>query len=418
MRTTLPLSVATATLVALSCSSGGPKLCAGSESIPQQTINVGEDASVAAVCFEDPSGGTLSISASSGDASIVEAFTRGSVWIRGVSPGQTTVTATATDENEQSESVNFQVLVPNRPPELVDPIGDVTLVPAVAIVINLGMHFVDPDGQELTYSVASSSPSTVDASVTDSTLALTLLAREGSAEITVTASDGEFDVAGTFDALSATLVIDEPFDSEASLDDWEIVNGRAEVEDGHLVLTSTEEGLLALAGRGFGGVASEFFIVLDVVEPDAGAQGGIQVRTADRTYMFLIGEFNADWNWLFVWTGNGWELDEDWSVGSADALTSFDEVQVTFSMTSGHARATADGEVLFDRVDDEFFADTDIEGIVWVTNISSQEDSNLASRVSEILVYATEFTEGDFDLQRYDEMEGHFEFVDIPFRTQ
>ena len=60
MRTTLPLSIATATLVALSCSGGGPKLCAGSESIPQQSVNVGEDG-IVATCFEDPGGRHLEL---------------------------------------------------------------------------------------------------------------------------------------------------------------------------------------------------------------------------------------------------------------------------------------------------------------------------------------------------------------------
>ena len=420
MRTALPLSVAAATLMALSCSSGGPTICAGSEAIPQQTVTVGEDLRVAAVCFEDPADGDLTYSGVSADASIAEAFGRGTaIWIQGVSPGQTSVTATATNESDLSKSVEFQVLVPNQAPELVDSIGDVTLVPSIDIVVNLEMHFADPDEQELTYSVTSSSPTIVGASVTDSTLTLTLLAREGSSAITVTASDGDLTTTGTFDALSATLVIDEPFDSEASLDDWEIENASAEVENGALVLTATEDGLLGLAGRGFGGVAGEFFIILDVVEPDAGAQGGIQVRTADRTYMFLIGQFNADWNWLFVWTSaSGWTLDDEWSAGSSDALTSFDEVEVSLSMVGGHARATVDGEVLFDRVDAAFFSDTNIDGIVWVTNISAADEMNLASRVSQIVVYATDFTEGDFDPHRDDAMDEHFEFVDIPFRTQ
>ena len=417
MRTTLPLSVATAVLMALSCSSGSPTVCG--DAIPQQTVNVDETGTVE-TCFEDPGGGTLNYSATSADAKIVGASMRvgSTVAFRGLSIGQTGVTVTATNEGGMSANVEFQVLVPNRAPELVDSIGDVTLVPSVDNVINLGTHFADPDGQALTYSVTSSSPTVVGASVTDSTLTLTLLAREGSATITVTASDGELTTTGTLDAVSATLVIDEPFDSDASLDNWEIANASAEVENGVFVLTTTTDSLLGLAGRGFGGVAGEFFVILDVVEPDAGAQGGIQVRTDDRTYMLLLGEFNDNWNWLFVWTSpQGWALDTAWSVGSSSALTSFDEVEVVLSMVSGHARATVDGEVLFDRNDDTFFSDTDIEGIVWVTNVSTQE-TDLASRTSQIVVYATDFTEADFDPNRDDAMGGHFEIVDIPFRIR
>ena len=425
MRTALPLSAATAVLMALSCSSGGPQLCSGSGSIPQQTVNAGEDGSVA-ICFEDPGGGTLTYSASSADTSIVKAFVLGtSAGFRGVSPGQTTVTATATNEGGKFANVDFSVLVPNRPPELVAPIGDVSLVPSVDHVIDLGTHFVDPDGQELAYDVTSSSPTIVDASVADTTLTLKLLAREGNATITVTASDGEFTVTTTIGASSATLVIEESFDSDVSLDDWEIVNASADVENGNLVLTNTTDSLLGIAARGFGGVASEWIAIADVVESDAGAQGGIWAPTDDRTYMLLVGEFNANWNWLFVWSGGqGWSLDTIWSVGSSDALTSFDEVRVTLSMTSGHGRATVDGEVLFDRIDDTLFSNTDIDGIAWVTN-SPTGQSNVASRISQILVYATEFTESDFDLHRYDptdELEGvqltHFGIVDIPFLKQ
>lgn len=343
MRTTLPLSVATATLIALSCSSGGPEVCAGSESIPQQTVGVGEDANVTAICFEDPSGGTLTYSASSADASIVETFIRGSVWIRGVSPGQTTVTATATNEADQSESVEFQAFVPNQPPE--GSIADMTLPVGVDPMIDLAMAYTDPDGQELTYTASSSSSSVATATVAGSVLTIRTTG-EGLATVTVTASDGEAEHTDMFDVTAEPALVSDDFASAASLDDWVLNDdASAEIADSRLVLTAMDPGRFGWAIQDLGGEAIDF-IVDAAVRPSAQAQAGIVVFTGDERFVFYVFQVGEDVvlddtvNYVFAWydqQGGGGQgglfVDPDWSIGTSDGIGDDVAVHVSLSLT-------------------------------------------------------------------------------------
>ena len=337
MRTTLPLSVATATLIALSCSSGGPEVCAGSESIPQQTVGVGEDANVTAICFEDPSGGTLTYSASSADASIVETFIRGSVWIRGVSPGQTTVTATATNEADQSESVEFQAFVPNQPPE--GSIADMTLPVGVDPMIDLAMAYTDPDGQELTYTASSSSSSVATATVAGSVLTIRTTG-EGLATVTVTASDGEAEHTDMFDVTAKPTLVADDFASAASLDNWVLSDdASASIEDSRIVLEADDD--LGIASRSLGGVATD--VTVDAgLRPNEKGLAGFIVGTgvgAYPLYVFLVGEADlglGSFDWHFAWwdsAGGGWRADPDWSLGTSEDIVDDVTAIVSLSVT-------------------------------------------------------------------------------------
>lgn len=412
MRTTLPLSVATATLIALSCSSGGPEVCAGSESIPQQTVGVGEDANVTAICFEDPSGGTLTYSASSADASIVETFIRGSVWIRGVSPGQTTVTATATNEADQSESVEFQAFVPNQPPE--GSIADMTLPVGVDPMIDLAMAYTDPDGQELTYTASSSSSSVATATVAGSVLTIRTTG-EGLATVTVTASDGEAEHTDMFDVTAKPTLVADDFASAASLDDWVLSDSAtAVIEDSRLVLTAVNDGFWGLATHDLGGQA-EGFTVDVALRPTETAQAGFWVFTGHERfgfYQFAIGNDDLGGNlgevdWLFAWFDaeanngqGGLFVNTDWSIGTSDDISDDVTSIVTLSLDDQGLQVSLNGVELIAPRTDAFLLNTAV-GISAGTRPKGTASGSTIARTDWIALGAEDFTEVEGAPQAY-----------------
>ena len=113
---TAPLTTAVV-LLAAACGADPPadppRYCG--DAIPQQTVLVGESKSVA-VCFEDPGGGDLTMSAVSSDESVAQASARGdSIALRGVSPGDATITVTVKNADDLSADTSFSVLVSSNP---------------------------------------------------------------------------------------------------------------------------------------------------------------------------------------------------------------------------------------------------------------------------------------------------------------
>ena len=157
------------------------------EDIDDQTVNVNASKTLTVSCT-DPDGHSLSYTASSSPSGIVTPSMSGSsVTVTGAAVGSATVTVTATDGNNGSDTVEFNVTVPNRPPPCSD-IPAQTLLVAGSQTVELSQYCSDPDGHPLTYAVTSSETDEVTASVDGSTLTLTGVA-VGSSTITVMATD-------------------------------------------------------------------------------------------------------------------------------------------------------------------------------------------------------------------------------------
>ena len=85
-------------------------------SIPEQTIFVGESATVTA-CFDDPNGDALTYKVWSSAPDIATANITGStVTATAISPGTSVVTILASDPSGLRAQQSFRVLVPNRAP--------------------------------------------------------------------------------------------------------------------------------------------------------------------------------------------------------------------------------------------------------------------------------------------------------------
>ncbi len=160
--------------------------------IPEQTVAAGSDGSLLVFgYFEDPNGDPLTYSAATDDPDIATASeSAGIVTITGVAIGQTTLTVTATDpdNNSGTQSAVVTVVDPGQGPVTVALIPAQTVAVGQARAISVAGHFQDPDGDSLTYDATTGDPNIVTAAASGSDVTLTGVA-EGRATATVTATD-------------------------------------------------------------------------------------------------------------------------------------------------------------------------------------------------------------------------------------
>ena len=139
--------------------------------------------------FAEPDGQPLRYSAAASDPHRVAVSMDGTVvTVVAVAKGTVVVTVTATDPGGLTATQSFEVTAPNRPPVAVDSIAAREVMVDHAHTLDVSPFFADPDGDPLTYAAAASDEAVVGASVADSTLTLTGLAK-GEAVVTVTATD-------------------------------------------------------------------------------------------------------------------------------------------------------------------------------------------------------------------------------------
>ena len=147
--------------------------------------------------FMDADGDMLTYSAdSSDDTKATESVSGSMVTITAVAAGMATITVTASD-GEDSVDLEIEVTV-NPPPNNSPALTPGRSVPDVTLVLeddpswmrDVSGYFMDADGDALTYSADSSDDTKATESVSGSMVTITAVA-EGTATITVTASDGE-----------------------------------------------------------------------------------------------------------------------------------------------------------------------------------------------------------------------------------
>ena len=161
-----------------------------SGSIPAQTVSVGESATVSvASAFSDPDGDALTYAVASSAPGVASATVSGTdVTVTGVAAGTATLTVTATDPGGLSAEQGFEVTVPNRAPVASGSIPAQTVSVGESATVSVASAFSDPDGDALTYAVASSAPGVASATVSGTDVTVTGVAA-GTATLTVTATD-------------------------------------------------------------------------------------------------------------------------------------------------------------------------------------------------------------------------------------
>ncbi|MDE2663033.1 MAG: hypothetical protein OXI39_08525 [Gemmatimonadota bacterium] len=148
----------------------------------------------ASVYFRDPDGDALSYRVRSTIPSVAAAsVSRNTVTIAGVSLGRTTLTLTATDPAGLTATQTVAVAVvqtPNRPPQVRSGwrLDGLTVGESHMHNIVEGRHFIDPDGDALTFTAVSRTPNIVTASMNGNVVTVTGVA-PGEGVVAVTAAD-------------------------------------------------------------------------------------------------------------------------------------------------------------------------------------------------------------------------------------
>ncbi len=167
-------------------------------SIPAMELARGDTLTLnVAQYFSDPDGDALTYSASVSDAGVARATLAGTVvTLRAHGEGSATLTVTASDGNLSASQEAGLTVLPNRPPVAVDGIPAVDFVNGGLVSLNAASYFSDPDGDALTYAASVSDSAVATVSVADSVVTIRARA-EGSATVTITASDGSLSASHT-----------------------------------------------------------------------------------------------------------------------------------------------------------------------------------------------------------------------------
>lgn len=139
--------------------------------------------------FTDPDGDALTFTATSSDAATASVAVSGSVvTVTAAARGIATITVTARDSGGMSAQQTFTVTVPNQAPVVADTVPAQTIFVGDTASVDMAAYFSDPDGDALSYSVASSDATAVSASVVGGVVSLTAIT-QGVSTVTVTALD-------------------------------------------------------------------------------------------------------------------------------------------------------------------------------------------------------------------------------------
>ena len=209
--------------------------------------------------FTDPNGDALTFTAESSNTGVATvSVSAATMTVTGVAAGTATVTVTATDPDGLTASLSGSVTVTervNRAPMLTDTIRAVSATVGWSGTLDLEDEtplFVDPDGDDLTYSAESSNTGVAVVSVTGTVMEVSLEG-VGTAVGTVTATDpGGLSASESFDITAlpaAGAIFRDDFDDDASLDNWGVFGAQAVISDGVLQMTNDSTNSWGIAGR-------------------------------------------------------------------------------------------------------------------------------------------------------------------------
>ena len=139
--------------------------------------------------FTDPDQDSLTFSAETSDDAVATAEVAGNeVSVGANAPGMATISVTATDPEGLAATQEFVLTVPNRAPRATEPLPGIEVEVGEESTLRVSGHFMDPDGEELTYAAESSEGGVAGVVVSGDEVTVRAVAK-GMATITVTARD-------------------------------------------------------------------------------------------------------------------------------------------------------------------------------------------------------------------------------------
>lgn len=167
-----------------------PPLAEGS--VPEHTIEVADSALVdVAPFFSDPDGDALTYAAVASDTLVAAAAVEEStITVTALAKGKAIINVTATDTEGLTATQSIDVMVPNRPPLVLESIPAQVVGVGRTEDLDMTPLFRDPDDDSLIYTAVSADRRVAWASVEGSAVSVLALAK-GQTTITVTATDTE-----------------------------------------------------------------------------------------------------------------------------------------------------------------------------------------------------------------------------------
>ena len=256
--------------------SNNPPVATGA--IPAQAVQVGQTVTLnLSQYFNDPDGDALAYAAQTANANVATVSVSGSsATVAGVSKGNTTITVTASDPDGLTAQQSFVVDVPNRTPEAVGNIADLELLAGDTVEIDVSGNFDDPDGDALTYDVATSDEGVATAAIEGATVTV-IAVSDGNASLTVTASDP----GGLLAQQSFSATVDPPGDPRV-----QFLTDPVAVLEGETFLVEVEarpppESTLEV-GYSIGGDDDPRTNDADVADHDGGRGGTVRFEAGSR----------------------------------------------------------------------------------------------------------------------------------------
>ena len=162
------------------------------EALPDVEVEVGEATGAAlGAHFADPDGDILAFAAESSHPAVATVSVSANRFtVTAVSKGTATITVTATDPEGLKVAQSFRVTVPNRAPEAANALPDLELHVGEESATDMSAHFVDPDGDTLSFAVESSDTAIATALVRRGEVRVRGIA-PGTATMTLKATDPE-----------------------------------------------------------------------------------------------------------------------------------------------------------------------------------------------------------------------------------
>ena len=215
--------------------------------LPDVEVEVGEATGTdLGAHFTDPDGDILVFAAESSDPAVATVSVAGErVTVGAVAKGAATVTVTATDTEGLAATQSFRVTVPNRAPRVTDTLPDIEVEVGGEASAKMSHHFVDPDGDGLTYRAESSQGGVAGVAVSGDEVVVRAVAK-GTATIAVLATDTE----GLTARLAFSVRVPNRAPSAtAALPDIEVEVGEATGTDLGAHFTDPDGDILAFAAE-------------------------------------------------------------------------------------------------------------------------------------------------------------------------
>lgn len=215
------------------------------------TIGIGESATIS-FTFSDPDGDAVSFTAASSAPSIVAitSFDVSAFTVQGAASGMSTITVTLTDARNATNTATITVTVasPNQPPIFTVEPAPITLDEGNSTTVTFAVS--DPDGDTVTVELTSDNPAVASVTRIDGVSFSVIGNAAGSANLTVSISDGNGGIDGRIFAVTVNAVqinnppefIVEPASISVQQGDSTVIGVQATDVDGDSVTLSVASG--------------------------------------------------------------------------------------------------------------------------------------------------------------------------------